>query len=551
MHYSKKNKPPNVCIFAYRKLFSVIFIIVFSYPLFAQEIDENYVNSINKFIKYMNKTSWGISQNYFIFSDSYHWGGKDRKAELADKFRRHSFASVDKSKYSDLQLYKEVYMLREELDISHKMLIQHTDSVHFVYKKIINYAQELRIHVLNKKYLQDNFKHYLEIIDNVQELHKTYHRLQMLFRKEIHKIAENLLDADKENPNKMMEMNMRNSLDYQLPLLYKWIIFMNGGSFPYSAIKTNTEYTDKEFLTYEKTPDIDPYVRFHYKRFYSYLNYEHQRFKRKYLVNYDAGSLYDDPKFVIWQLVSAYNIRCVREHDQYTAKAKAIGIYMLNYPMQPYLFIKETDTIPDETVTIIDSTEKTEEDIMYENMDGYAFNHLVLLLDVSSSMNSVDKLPLLKKSFKRLLKILRKEDKVTVVVYSGTAKLVLKATSCSEKEKIINVLNNLKSRGSTNFTNGLMLAFSTALKNFVSDGNNRIILATDGEFKIDRGLFKQAKDYSKKDIHLSIFHFGSKQNNNKLMKLAATGKGNYEFIDKSNVALKLIKEAKAVEIKKD
>ncbi len=545
MRSSIKHQLNIIGLFIYKKLLLTFLIFIFSHPLHSQQIDENYVNSINSFIRYMDKTTWGVSQNFFIFADPYNWINNGEK-DPAKKFSRHSFANVSKSEYSDAQLYTKIYMLRHELDNSHKRLVQITDSVHIVYKQIINHANEIRNHILQRRYELDNFKHYHEIIDQTDKLYKSYHKLQQLFRKEIHKIAIKIFEDDKTNPNREQEIYMRNALDYQLKLLYKWAIYMNGGNFPYDEMKQNMEYTAEKFLTNEKNPDIDPHVRFHYKRFYSYLNYEHQKFKKGYLEHYDTNKVEGNPKLVIWRLISAFNIRCVREHNMYVKKASEIGIFMLNYNRQPYLFIKDPESIPVINTEEKDLVIKTEEEVLYESMDGYAVNHLILLLDVSASMNSDDKLPLLKKSFKRLLKILRKEDMVSIIVYSGTARLALKPTSCSEKEKITEILEKLRGGGSTNLKNGLELAYSTALNDFIREGNNRIILATDGQFTIDKSLFKQAKIYSKKNIHLSVFHFGSEHNYNKLEKLATSGKGNYEFIDKNNVALKLIKEAKAV-----
>ena len=111
-------------------------------------------------------------------------------------------------------------------------------------------------------------------------------------------------------------------------------------------------------------------------------------------------------------------------------------------------------------------------------------SNLVFLLDVSGSMSTQNKLPLLRKAFKLLVQQLREEDKVSIVVYAGASGLVLPPTSGSDKHKIISALDKLKSGGSTAGAAGINLAYQTAESTFIKNGNNRIILATDGDFNV-------------------------------------------------------------------
>jgi Mg-chelatase subunit ChlD len=358
-----------------------------------------------------------------------------------------------------------------------------------------------------------------------------------------------ILKNNPENENIIAEMRMRNALDYQLPLLYKWSLYMNEAEFPFELMKENFEHTQNVFLNYEKTPDIDPKTRFNYKRFYSYLDYENQRFKREYLKNYDPETKDSKADFVIWNLISAFDVRCVREHDLFIDEANKIGSYMLKYPMQPYLFIRENDPeeVKKEEILINEKIYKNEEEILYETMEGFPANNLVLLLDVSASMNTNDKIGLLKKSFIRLLKILREEDYVSIIIYSGDAQIILPPTSCTEKVKITEILNNLKTGGNTNIGEGLDLALKTASKNFIAGGNNRIILATDGEFSLDEKYFKKIEKLASKEIYFSVFQFKKEKYIDILSKMAQSGKGNYEILNTNNIAVKLIKEAKAIQ----
>lgn len=177
-------------------------------------------------------------------------------------------------------------------------------------------------------------------------------------------------------------------------------------------------------------------------------------------------------------------------------------------------------------------------------MDGYATNNMVLLLDVSGSMDSPEKLPLLKKSVLLLLKIMRAEDEVAIVTYSGKAKIELPSISFKEESKIKKVIERLKSEGQTDANAGIIMAYSVADKNYIRGGNNRIILATDGEFTIGSKTAQLVKQYAAEDIFLTVFNFGKRASKN-LQQLASDGKGNYEFITQQNVDSKLISEVKA------
>ena len=110
--------------------------------------------------------------------------------------------------------------------------------------------------------------------------------------------------------------------------------------------------------------------------------------------------------------------------------------------------------------------------------------NLVFLIDVSGSMNDRNKLPLLKKAFVLLLEQLRSKDKVSIVVYAGASGLALPPVSATEKYKILQVLENLQAGGSTAGGTGLELAYKTAEEQFIPKGNNRVILATDGDFNV-------------------------------------------------------------------
>ncbi len=172
-------------------------------------------------------------------------------------------------------------------------------------------------------------------------------------------------------------------------------------------------------------------------------------------------------------------------------------------------------------------------------------SNLVFLLDVSGSMDSPNKLPLLKKAFKLLVGQLREDDKVAIVVYAGNSGLVLPSTSGSKKEDILNALNRLNAGGSTAGASGLKQAYKVASENFIDGGNNRIILATDGDFNIGESsnaeMERLIEKEREKGIFISVLGFGmGNYKDDKMEIIADKGNGNYAYIDNILEAKKVL-----------
>ena len=162
--------------------------------------------------------------------------------------------------------------------------------------------------------------------------------------------------------------------------------------------------------------------------------------------------------------------------------------------------------------------------------------NLVFLIDVSGSMSGDDKLSLLKESFYGLIDQLRPQDRVAIVAYAGSAGLVLPSTSGSEKDAIRRAVNVLESGGSTAGGAGITMAYKIAKKNFQEEGNNRVILATDGDFNVgissDNDLVKLIESKRDEGIFLSVLGFGTgNYQDRKMEQLADNGNGNYYYID--------------------
>lgn len=171
--------------------------------------------------------------------------------------------------------------------------------------------------------------------------------------------------------------------------------------------------------------------------------------------------------------------------------------------------------------------------------------NLTFLLDVSGSMNAPNKLPLLKQAFSLLANQLRPKDKVSIVVYAGAAGMVLPPTSGAEKNKIIDAFEKLEAGGSTAGGEGIVLAYKIAKENFMKQGNNRIILATDGDFNVGASsegeLVRMIEERRKDGIFLTVLGFGmGNYKDSKMESLADKGNGNYAYIDNLSEAKKVL-----------
>lgn len=171
--------------------------------------------------------------------------------------------------------------------------------------------------------------------------------------------------------------------------------------------------------------------------------------------------------------------------------------------------------------------------------------NLVFLVDVSGSMSDQNKLPLLKTAFKLLVDQLRPQDQVSMVVYAGAAGLVLEPTSGDKKEEILDALDRLQAGGSTAGGAGINLAYQVAKRNFKKDGNNRVVLATDGDFNVGESSnesMEQLIEEKRKDgIFLTVLGFGmGNYKDSKMEILADKGNGNYAYIDNLTEARKVL-----------
>jgi Ca-activated chloride channel homolog len=179
------------------------------------------------------------------------------------------------------------------------------------------------------------------------------------------------------------------------------------------------------------------------------------------------------------------------------------------------------------------------------DLDKVPPSNLVFLIDDSGSMDMPNRLPLLKAAFRMLVNNLRSTDTVTIVTYGGTAGVMLQPTSGGEKQKIIEAIEGLTPSGSTPGSSGLKMAYEIAKSNFIKDGNNRVILATDGDFNVGQTNEKELEAlitaYRNTGIFLTCLGVGmGNYKDSKLQVLAKFGNGNFSYIDNEREAEKVL-----------
>ena len=180
-------------------------------------------------------------------------------------------------------------------------------------------------------------------------------------------------------------------------------------------------------------------------------------------------------------------------------------------------------------------------------------SNLTFLIDTSGSMNSYDKLPLLQEAFSLLVETLDEDDRVSIVTYAGSSAVILDGTSGADKERILSAINNLSAGGSTAGAQGITTAYALAEKNYLEDGNNRVILATDGDFNVGLSstdaLAKLVGEKRGNGVYMSILGFGTGNIRDDIMEtLSKEGNGNYSYIYNLSTAKKVLVEELAANL---
>ena len=247
------------------------------------------------------------------------------------------------------------------------------------------------------------------------------------------------------------------------------------------------------------------------------------------------------------------NLRRFIQNGQYPPKDSVKLEEMINYFDYSYSAPTEKDKHPFSVTTeLADSPWNPKHKLMHIGLQGRKIDadklppsNLVFLLDVSGSMNGPDRLPLLKQALMLLSGTLRAQDKVSIVVYAGSAGLVLPPTSGSERRKIIEAFSKLRAGGSTAGGAGIKLAYKIAKEQFIKGGNNRVILATDGDFNVgvrsQAELVRLIEKQRESGVFLTVLGFGRGNYRSSTMSdLAEKGNGNHAYIDSILEAQKVL-----------
>ncbi|OJX53047.1 MAG: hypothetical protein BGO81_01780 [Devosia sp. 66-22] len=225
---------------------------------------------------------------------------------------------------------------------------------------------------------------------------------------------------------------------------------------------------------------------------------------------------------------------------------------LINYFPYDYAAPTSADTPFSASMTVIPTPWNPKTELLQIGIKGYVPpaderqpQNLTFLIDTSGSMDEPNKLPLLKRSFGLLVDQLQDDDTVSIVVYAGSAGVVLEPTKASRRTTILKALDNLYAGGSTAGAEGIALAYQLAEENKLENGNNRVILATDGDFNVGMDDPEDLKTYIKtqrdKGIFLSVIGFGRGNLDDALMQsLAQNGNGNASYIDSFREAQKVL-----------
>jgi len=223
-----------------------------------------------------------------------------------------------------------------------------------------------------------------------------------------------------------------------------------------------------------------------------------------------------------------------------------VNYFVYDYPQpdgdEPFSLVTETAACPWNPAHHLALIGMKAKELSGEEMPA---SNLVFLIDVSGSMNRPEKLPLLKSALAVMVGRLRPEERISIVTYAGQAGLMLDSTPGYEKERILRAIDRLEAGGSTAGEQGIQLAYRIARQNFIPQGNNRVILATDGDFNVgissDGDLTRLIEEKRGEGIFLTVLGFGTgNYKDSKMEKLADKGNGNYYYIDTLQEARKVL-----------
>ena len=514
--------------------------IPFSLVPQSQPISPNTFQALNHHVDFINEAVVGNKLFIIIL----------KKVQKDIKYTKEHPERLEKGyfnhAYKDFKTPKSIYQqLLDEMQFIpagyRQSLTEQTGVMMEILKEMDELNQELSVYIDNKNYIKDKLKRGEEILQRLAIILDILDQKKEILYQDIEQIYRTY-PTDQNSRWYVSSEALLKNVNINKKILFTTKAYCKGDSTSIPTTETldalNKQIRKVIIDQYDNMQGIKKLGRNHGRC--PYTPYEDIPKDSKVFMKY-AKELSNKPAKpkTYEDFIYLYN-NFIKDYNKFASLSETP---VLKNIKQPDIFLIEPDQIPTNNSKAV--TEEIDEEFM-KNMDGYATNNIVLLLDVSSSMHTREKLPLLKKSLKYLLGIMRPEDEISLVVYSGKAEVLLKGISSQEKDKIHKVIDNLQSGGNTNSEAGIKLAYKTADKNYIRGGNNRIIMATDGEFQVKDDIYQLVEKYAKEDISLSVFSFGKDDKVYKNLKqLSTQGKGNYEHINEKNADYKLVKEAKA------
>lgn len=471
---------------------------------------------------------------------------------------------------------------------SGKVLNDQAEVLLHVLKEMDDLCAVLETEVEQRKYEQDRLSRVYTILERQAELFRIWDEKKELLYNDVRAVYDSYPVANAASSWQMSGKALRTLTDLNREALFSAKMYYNGDS----VVTVPTEEIDKTvrevianeyenmkgiqkigrnnglcpYTPYEDLPETSRRLSEDFKKLKpagTSSRYSHPYHSMVYLYN----EIVDGYNKFCELSTSVYHLKTVKQPELFALHGPSLKAKptpdKINEPVksgganiQNNTAKKEKPvTAPGTRTTVVHDTVYVEKrDTVYltesadelRSMEGYATNNMILLLDVSGSMNQPGKLPLLKQSMLDMLAMMRQEDRISIISFSGKPRILLKSTSFKEEDKIRKAVNDLSSSGKTDGNAALKLAYKVADENYVRGGNNRIILATDGEFELGDETRQLIGSFSKEDIFLSVFNFGKGAGTSKTLEAIATlGKGNYESVSAENIQMKLIREAKS------
>ncbi|MCU0390423.1 MAG: VWA domain-containing protein [Thermoflexibacter sp.] len=552
-------------------------------------ITSNLNNALNKYIEFINE---GVRVSNNLLRSLINSNVSLNNFEYETSFYFH-----DNSFQMPQSLYQETVLANKNIPASaQKSLALQTEVLYNILKEMNELSQEIYIFAENKTFKTQGFKRIEEIRDRYKILYETFDNYKERLFTDLRKIFDSYKFADPQNSWVKSYLALSEVVQDDKDLLLNAKKYYRGDDLSPTFNKEKLNNSIRSAIANEFTnmKGIERIGR--NNGLCPYNPYQDIGTESQHFIEYPEklrSKKYED-------FIYKYNA-IVREKNRFVEVAKVpllkeidqLGIFFLKEPYKREKKIqepkeevktKEPSKIPTENKTtdvpkVITKTEKIDtvkvevikketvivketvirdtvyiRDTIYlekppviskdfYSLEGYAPNNLVLLLDVSSSMNSPERLPLLQTSIKKLVSLFRQEDNIAIVIYSGNAQVILPSTSGKDKDKIIKAIESLEPRGKTDANAGLSLAYKIANQKFKYGGNNRIVLATDGEFGVRPGVMDLIGQNANMGIVLTIFKFGEKPTPN-LKQISDKGKGNLVSINPQNAEAFMINEAK-------